>query len=139
MHRYFLDSSALVKRARREPESEALRTWLGRASTSGDSLFTSVVAQIEVERAIRSLAARGHRADYPVDTAVQTAVSGLSVVPLSEPVVRLARCVGPESLRSLDAIHLATAAMNGAAGLVTYDQRLAGAARAVNVPPIMPA
>jgi predicted nucleic acid-binding protein len=49
--------------------------------------------------------------------------------PITADVVSLARRINPESLRSLDAIHLATAVLVDADLIVTYDGRLDAAAR----------
>jgi PIN domain len=49
--------------------------------------------------------------------------------PIAADVVGLARRIGPHVLRSLDAIHLATAILVDADALITYDERLAAAAR----------
>lgn len=53
----------------------------------------------------------------------------------------MAATVGPSSLRTLDAIHLATALGLGAEldAFVTYDNRLAEAARSLGLPVVSPA
>jgi uncharacterized protein len=107
-----------VKLAVEEPESTALV-----AALAGHGPFvTSIVGEIETVRVCR-------RANVPLDQ-VEELRAGLSVVALDEEVRRRASTVGPPLLRTLDAIHLATALSlgDGLEGLVTYDQRLAGAA-----------
>ncbi len=55
----------------------------------------------------------------------------LVIHPIDPEVVRAARIDDPPILRSLDAIHLATAMLIGAELIVTYDDRLAEAAEAI--------
>ena len=67
-------------------------------------------------------------------------VAQLTVVELSQPIRARAALMDPESLRSLDAIHLATAleVREELAGLLTYDARMAGAARTFGLPVLAP-
>ena len=60
-------------------------------------------------------------------------MSGVGELPLNDGVLRRARKVGTENLRSLDAIHLASAVMVEADSLMTFDLRLAQAADAIGV------
>ena len=57
-------------------------------------------------------------------------LEGVSLLPLDDPILDIASELGPTVLRSLDALHLATAlSVRDEIGLfVTYDQRLAEAA-----------
>ena len=59
---------------------------------------------------------------------------------LDEPIRKLAATIGPPRLRSLDAIDLATALSIGdyPEAFVTYDERLAEAARAADLNVLMP-
>ncbi len=58
--------------------------------------------------------------------------------PLSDDVVTRAREVGNDELRSLDAIHLASALAVGADTLLTYDMRLADSAAATGLEILQP-
>lgn len=115
----YLDSSAIVKLAVDETSSAALRRYLRRRS-----LLSSALARTEVLRALRGegdeAIARGRRVLADID-----------LVRINDRVLEAAATLGPPELRSLDAIHLATAQRLGAdlATLVTYDDRLADAAR----------
>lgn len=60
-------------------------------------------------------------------------MSGIAELPLDETIVTRARWIGPPTLRSLDAIHLAAALVLGATEMLTFDVRLAAAARSVGV------
>jgi hypothetical protein len=53
-------------------------------------------------------------------------LDGLDILPLTEPMMSLAESIGPATLRSLDAIHLAAAAYfeQELTAVVTYDHRL---------------
>ncbi|MGH3886179.1 MAG: PIN domain-containing protein, partial [Pseudonocardiaceae bacterium] len=81
-------------------------------------------AWIEVARALRSL--RGATLAEVADD-VDAALSGVAEHPLVAEVVALARRVNPDVLRSLDAIHLASALLLDADVVLTYDQRLTAA------------
>lgn len=122
----YLDSAAIVKLVRPEPESAALFAWLDDRSER----FTSAVAEVEVMRAVRRLGVPA--------TVVRRAMEvfeTMAVIPIDRRVLETARVLDPPELRSLDAIHLATALSVGAelAGFVTYDQRLAAAAASARI------
>ncbi|WP_250285729.1 MULTISPECIES: type II toxin-antitoxin system VapC family toxin [unclassified Frankia] len=120
--RIYLDSSAILKRLVAEADSSALVAAVDRHHADGDLLVSSSLAWIEVTRALR--------ARFGADAASATvhadaALSGIAEHPLSPEVVSLARRVGPPVLRSLDAIHLASALLLDADQMLTYDDRLA--------------
>lgn len=120
----YLDSAALVKMIREEDETPQLISWLG--SQADDELVSSALVEVEVPRALRRnqpevlgvvAVVLGRIARVDIDAAVR-ATAGAYMDPL---------------LRSLDAIHLATADLLVASGqhvtaFVTYDKRLAAAA-----------
>jgi predicted nucleic acid-binding protein len=123
----YVDSSALIKRAVAERESEAVEEALEQHVEAQDALVSSTLAWIEIGRALR---ARLDREDHDVVTeAIDDALSGIAERPITADVVSLARRIEPNVLRSLDAIHLATAVLLDADTVMTYDDRLAGAAR----------
>jgi predicted nucleic acid-binding protein len=118
----YVDSSAIVKLAVAEPESRALRRHLrGR-----QPLVTSALARTEVARALLPLGedavARGEQV-----------LARLQVLRLNDRVLKAAGRLQPTELRSLDAIHLASAMQlePSLRGMVTYDSRMADAARAI--------
>jgi len=118
----YLDSSAIVKLAVREPETDALRRHLRRRHT----LITSALARTEVLRALlpggEGAVAAGRRV-----------LSRIDLVRVNDQVLDRAGVLSPIELRSLDAIHLATAGRIGRDldEIVTYDQRMALAAQAM--------
>ena len=118
MRAAYLDSSAAVKLIVTEAESSALRSWLrGRTPTS------SVLLRVEVIRAVR------HQGPPAVARAVRL-IQALELLRLSRLVLDRAASAEPKHLRTLDAIHLATAAlMTGSSStFVSYDERLIRAA-----------
>lgn len=125
--RVYVDSSALIKRSITEAESDAVEEVLGRHIDDEDALVSSSLALIEVSRALRGrLDGEGHDV---VNEAIEDALSGIAERPIAADVVSLARRIGPNVLASLDAIHLATAILVDADVVLTYDDRLAAAAR----------
>ncbi|MGI8848381.1 MAG: type II toxin-antitoxin system VapC family toxin [Candidatus Dormibacteria bacterium] len=118
----YLDSSAIVKLAVREPESAALRRYLRRRPP----LVTSALARTEVARALLPLGEQAIQRGLDVLTAID-------VMRINDRVLDAAGRLLPAQLRSLDAIHLATAQQLGTdlARVVTYDDRMAAAATEV--------
>lgn len=118
----YADTSALLKRVLIEPQSDALRTVLRKRHEAGDVLASSSLAWLEVYRSLRRLRTTD------LELLASSALSGIVEIPLTEAALTQARRVGPETLRSLDAIHLAAAVAVGATSMLTYDDRLGGAA-----------
>jgi predicted nucleic acid-binding protein len=116
----YLDSSAIVKLAVRERESDALRRHLRRRRP----LVSSALARAEV---LRALLPGGESALV----AGRRVLASLNLVRVNDRVLDLAGSILPIELRSLDAIHLATAERLGSelGSFVTYDERMAAAAR----------
>jgi hypothetical protein len=126
----YLDSSAIVKLAVEEPETGALRDYLhGRAP-----LVSSALARTEVGRSLLRLgpdfAARG-----------EDILRRFDLVRVGDRTLRLAARLPSAELRSLDAIHLATADQLGEdlGAVVTYDERMAAAARQMGYVVVAPA
>ena len=115
----YIDSSALVKLAVEEPESAALIRFL--SGRTGE-LVTSVVTSVEVRRAARRAGAA---------EAGERALRTVALVELTSEIRDRAAAVEPASVRSLDAIQLATALALGdeLESLVAYDKSLVEAAR----------
>jgi predicted nucleic acid-binding protein len=126
----YLDTSALAKLLVRGPESAALQAWLAPRTT--EIWTTSAVGRVELLR----LAAR-----HDVVASAVALADGLDLVPLTDQVASMAALVAPESLRTLDAIHLASAlsVQDELADFCCYDARLSSAAAAVGLavhPPV---
>jgi predicted nucleic acid-binding protein len=116
----YVDSSALVKLAVREPESAALRRYLARRRP----LVSSALARTEVARALLPLGPDAIRRGRDV-------LARLDLLRINDRLLDAAGMLAPADLRSLDAIHLASAEQFGSdlRAFVTYDERLATAAR----------
>lgn len=126
----YLDSSALVKLVAKEPESSALRKHL----RSIERRTSSVVARAEVLRTIRVLGSK--------HIGVARAVIGrLELVSIDRDLLERAAFLDPPTLRTLDAIHLATALTLGdqLKEIITYDRRLAAAAERLGLSVTAPA
>jgi uncharacterized protein len=123
----FLDSSALVKLVRPEPETEALRRFL---TEPRRPLLISELAVTEVTRAARRVGVD------PTDALAECDV----VLLRSEDLVRASE-LEPPALRTLDAIHLATALALGDVldAFVAYDEQLLAAAARHGLPTAAPA
>jgi predicted nucleic acid-binding protein len=120
----YLDSSALVKLVIHEPESRALRARL----ESSPERVSSALARVEVPRAVRAHGARARQR-------ARATLARVSLIRIDDALLDAAAELGPP-VRSLDAIHLASAGAVGGdlAALVTYDVRMARAAGALGMP-----
>ena len=125
----YIDSSAILKLAVAEAESAALRAYLRRRRP----LVCSTLARTEV---LRALLPEG-------DEAVQrgrVVLARLDLIRMTDRILGTAGTLLPATVRSLDAIHLATALELGAdlVRVVTYDVRMAEAARQLGLRPYSP-
>lgn len=105
-----------------EPDSAALRTFLD----GFDEHATSRVGIVETYRALRRV---------KVDDLVSDRVlAPIGPIELDAAITATAATLEPATLRTLDAIHLATAlALYRLDAFVTYDRRLAEAARGLGL------
>lgn len=125
-----LDTSALVKLLVVEPESTALRSYLAGRSTS--HRVASALARTELRRAARRLGP-------DLLPAAEQILSGLALVRLDDALLDAAGTLGPATLRSLDAVHLAAALrMMPVEAVVTYDARMQEAGRELGLPVAAP-
>jgi predicted nucleic acid-binding protein len=108
-----------VKLVVEEPESEDLRTFVG-----DRVVVSSMAARTEVIRAVA-------RTEPERVGAAEKVLAETSLIIIDGPLASAAAWVEPASIRSLDAIHLATAQRLevGLEALVTYDRRMVDAAQ----------
>jgi predicted nucleic acid-binding protein len=117
----YLDTSAAAKLIQVEAETAALGVFL--AERLSTPLASSALLYPELVRAV------GRRRPDLVPRAVAL-VQRMMTIPLMGQIVEHATTIGSPQLRTLDALHLATAATIAAelAAFVTYDKHLADAA-----------
>jgi predicted nucleic acid-binding protein len=117
----YLDASALVKLVAAEPETPALLSLL----REQPDRISSALSIVELHRALRRAGAppAEHRRAAEV-------LSRIALLRIDDAILGQAARLAPADLRSLDAIHLATAlsVADDLAGFVAYDQRLSMAA-----------
>jgi predicted nucleic acid-binding protein len=116
----YLDSSALVKLVVAEAETPALLTFLA----EWPHRVSSALARPEVLRAVKRI-----DAGSAVRLRATRVLARVALIKIDDAVLAASARVAPPELRTLDAIHLATArSLDGLAGIVTYDLRLGRAA-----------
>jgi uncharacterized protein len=128
----YLDTSALMKLIRHEPESDSLADWLDAQTPA--PWVSSTLIEVELPRALR-------RVEPSLLAGVPPIVARVARYEIDE-VVRAAAAAYPNTaLGSLDAIHLATAdAVFGTqlTAFVAYDERLLTVAAAAGLPTAAP-
>jgi uncharacterized protein len=128
----YLDTSALMKLIRREPESDTLADWLDGQTPA--PWVSSTLIEVELPRVVR-------RIDPSLLAEIPGIVARVARYEVDE-VVRAAAAAYPDpALRSLEAIHLATAhAVFGTrlTAFVSYDELLLKAAAAAGLPTAAP-
>ncbi len=125
----YLDSSAMLRLVLDGENSDQLSTYL--RAHSAQRTVSSALAVVEVRRAIMRNQASRHEQE-----ASEVLLAGSLMVPISSIVITEASRLKDRLLRSLDAIHLATARVIGAdlTGFIAYDKRLDEAARTLGLP-----
>lgn len=121
---WYLDSSALVKTIVEEPESRELMRWLD----GKDKLVACELVRVEVVRAVRV-------SDPHAARRARQAIATLTLIRLDDGLYEAAADLEPAALRSLDAVHLASALSLGRelAAVVTYDLRMTEAAETLGL------
>ena len=131
MPRYaYVDSSAIVKLVVAEKETSALE----HALLQYDAILTSRIGATEVARASRR--DKNRRVVQQADQVLESFV----LLELTPAILDRASGFEPATLRTLDAIHLASASSVQIPSLdfITYDRPLAAAAEAVGLRPLQP-
>lgn len=128
---YYLDSSAFCKVFLEEDHSDQMREFFTSQGSKG-RLVVSFLTELETKRALSRL---GVDPSQALD-----AIEAIPLIPVSTEVFARAKDVLPKSLKSLDAIHLATALLlkNLGVEMVTFDKQLASAARQNGIEAISP-
>ncbi|MEO6083636.1 MAG: type II toxin-antitoxin system VapC family toxin [Umezawaea sp.] len=128
----YLDSCALIKLVLDEPESEALEEHL--AEHSETLQISSELATVEVLRALIRI-----EVGVEVKSDAEALLKDFARLPLRSSIPHAAALPG-KHLRSLDALHLASAQMLGRSltQFITYDKRLTRAALDAGLPVVAP-
>ena len=127
---FVIDSSALVKLIVSEQHSKSLSSWVDGCK---QELFISELARTEVTRAIA-------RVDLNLNKQFNAIIARFGVIRVSTQVLTIAATLSPTTLRTLDAIHLASCVILGddLTGFVTYDNAQASAASINSIEVITP-
>jgi predicted nucleic acid-binding protein len=127
----YIDASAMVKLVVSEPQSEALAAAI---DLEWPYLAASEILAVETSRAVSRVG------DIPRGL-ISRRLQSVALLPLTAEIRKTAARVGPVGLRTLDAIHLATAlaASDRIGAVLTYDARLSDACAAVGLPVVAPA
>ncbi|MDO5661339.1 MAG: type II toxin-antitoxin system VapC family toxin [Brachybacterium sp.] len=125
--RVYVDTSALAALLIDQPVSEALGAWL-------DATPAELVSSDLLETELRRVAVREglHQTD------VTALLDGISIAALDRAAFRSAGLLPTPHLRTLDALHVEAAIRLGVTAMLTYDHRLADAARDVGLEVIAP-
>ena len=127
----YVDTSAIVKLVVAEAESPELIDWLN--ANPEQPLATSVIGHIELIRAAGRVGAAAMATAQRLAATVDTLI-------LTDAIASLAATLAPSELRTLDAIHLATAHFHrrSLVALCAYDHRLVAAAKDQQLPVASP-
>ena len=128
----YFDTSALVKLVFDEAESAALAEWL--TLRADVPKVSSDLSTIELLRTCR-------RVDEGAVEGAVLLLGGIDLLPIDRAIVEKAATLIPTELRSLDAIHLASAlsVKTNLTALVAYDVRLCSAAAEAGIEVVSPA
>lgn len=128
MSRWYIDTSAATKLLVEEPQSEALADQLDEAE---HDLVACYLLETELRRVV-------HRVDALTHEAVTAFLDGVDLYEVPPSLFREAGLLPGERLRALDALHLAAAVRLGVDAVLTYDIRMAGAARDYGIRVVAP-
>jgi predicted nucleic acid-binding protein len=126
----YLDGSAFVKLVVEEAESAAVTTFL---AERGSRRVASALLRTESLRAVRHLGPEAL-------ATVREGLRRVDLIAIDDRILDAAAILEPRVLRTLDAIHLATALAVGddLEAIVTYDERMVEAARLMGLPTATP-
>jgi predicted nucleic acid-binding protein len=127
----YLDTSAVVKLVALETETAALQRWM--KAQADNTFFASQLLRIELLRTVLRVAP--DRLDR-----AREVLKGVALLEIDDAIVAAAESLPPAALRSLDAIHLATAhtLQSHVSAFVTYDVRLLEAAKGLGMNVVSP-
>ncbi|OLT10729.1 hypothetical protein BJF78_05390 [Pseudonocardia sp. CNS-139] len=126
----YFDTSALLKLVRKEPGSDELVTYIGDRT----DFLSSKLLVVESRRGVL-------REDVGMLPRVDLFLSRIDTISISDAIIESASRLTDRHLRSLDAIHIATALVvrEEIEVLLSYDKRLLAVAEAHGIPTAAPA
>lgn len=122
----YVETSALTPLIKKEDTSLTIRDYLGDLVEDGHLLLTGRLTETELRRA-----AHGWGAPQAQATIV---LEALAIEEQTPSHFKIAGTIGSKNLRSLDALHVATAVAAGCSAMITLDARVAEASEGVGVP-----
>jgi predicted nucleic acid-binding protein len=125
---WYLDSSAILKLLIAEKESAALTGFIN------FTIKSSVLTRVEIIRTLHKIAPEK-------TTDAKVILAGIDVTPLNSTVLNIAENFNSSiTLRSLDAIHMATVLFleKTVEGLITYDKQMIANAKLLGIKTISP-
>lgn len=127
----YLDTSALLKTVFMEEHSPALVAYI--QDNDADGFVSSVLLTVEMRRAVQRINPR-----YLPKADVE--LNRVALVTLSDAIVEYASRFPDPGLRSLDAIHVATALLvrKELTAVVSYDERMVAVAQSEGLPVVSP-
>lgn len=126
----YVETSALTPLIKREKSSLSIRAYLDDLSDDGHLLLSGRLTETELRRVT-------HRYDLPQSQAT-VILEALEIEEQTQAHFRIAGTLGSAHLRSLDALHVATAVATGCGAMVTLDRRVAKASEGVGIPVLDP-
>lgn len=129
MSRWYLDASAALKLIIDERESGALAAYI---DAEAPDLVACFLLETELRRAV-------HRDEALTQERVSAFLDGVGLFELPPTLFQEAGLLASSRLRSLDSLHLAAAVRIGVDRVLTYDHRMAEAARDLGIEVAAPA
>jgi predicted nucleic acid-binding protein len=126
----YVETSALTPLIKKEDQSATVRSYLGDLVDDGHVLLTGRLTETELRRA-------AHRYGAPQSQAT-IVLEALVIEEQTPSHFKLAGTIGSAWLRSLDALHVATAVASNCTAMITLDARVHEAAVEVGIPVLDP-
>ncbi|WP_454294969.1 type II toxin-antitoxin system VapC family toxin [Salana multivorans] len=122
---FYIDTSAAAKLMVDETESEAMATWADHETLVSSQLLETELRRLAVRMSIPQ-------------TEASAILERIDLFALTPSLFHEAGVLPGPGLRSLDALHLASALRLGVAGVVTYDSRMTRAATDLGLAVVAP-
>ena len=124
--RLYVDTNILLAGLTAEPDETELSTQTSISHGQGNSFISSVLTAVEIDRVLR-------RGGDSYTQVTPTLLHGIDLMSITPRVVDLARSFPVRYLKTLDALHLATALLSNCDAVMTLDQQFARACEDVGL------